>query len=196
MKSKQKYIQLLFEALIPVLGFFVWDWSLYFILLFYFIDVLTGEFIVHLKSKKIVAVQGPQQKSSWRSKGAMSFMLLAVSFALVHFAVWSIHPKIDFVQQIVDFWTYTELGVQQGYILLPMVALLGYQQYKMEFLIKGKDRTTELPVVWQKHISTLLAFLGFSGVVLGLSQFIVFHEVVYVLAIVIATGAYNFVFRD
>ena len=53
MRINPKYIQLVGDAIIPILGFFFWDWNLYFILLFYFLDMLTKEVLLHLKSNKI-----------------------------------------------------------------------------------------------------------------------------------------------
>ena len=64
MNQRVKYVQLFTEALIPLLGFFMWDWGLYFILLFYFIDITTDEVFSHLKSKKIVAFK-MIRKNEW-----------------------------------------------------------------------------------------------------------------------------------
>lgn len=179
------------DALIPILGFFLWDWGLYFILLFYFIDVFAREFIMHLKSKKIVETQNIKDKQSWIKFGALSLITVSGMIALIHVAMLFIEPSIDFLKQIHLFWTYEEFGMQQGYLLVPIVIFAAYSQFKMDFLIRRKDRVAELNMEWRKHLKALLIIVGFTGVVLGLSQFIVFAEIVYVLVIVGVITLYN-----
>ena len=54
MRIQPKYIQILGDAVIPLLGFFVWNWNIYFILLFYLLDLLVKEVVIHFKSNRIV----------------------------------------------------------------------------------------------------------------------------------------------
>ena len=51
--NKVKLIQTLGELLIPLLGYFFWNWSFYFIALFYFLDLLASTCILPLKINKI-----------------------------------------------------------------------------------------------------------------------------------------------
>jgi hypothetical protein len=196
MKINPKYVLLFSDALIPILGYFLWNWSLYFILLFYFFDLLAQEALMHVKSRKIISAQNTPLKKYWPRYGIISFVLLALLFLLVHFVIFAIHPNIDFVKEFIAFWTYEELGVQQGYFLIPFVALAAYQQYKMSFLMRGRERTSAFNVVWSKHIQALLIAIGFSGLALGLAQFVVFPEVVYILSIVVGVASHTLVFGD
>ena len=133
MKINPIYIQLIGDAAIPLAGFFWWEWSLYFILLFYIMDLLVAEGVTHLKSKKVVEFRGEAPKQ-WMLSGAISFLLLVIVVSTVHGAAFFIHPGIDFQKELWSFWTYEELGVQQGYVLLPLLLFAGYQQYKLFFL--------------------------------------------------------------
>jgi len=184
MRVNRKYVLLISEALIPILGFFFWEWGLYFILLFYFIDIAAQEVIMHLKSKKIIETQNINNKKNWIQSGVLSLFAVTTMIGLIHFVMLSIDPSIDFIEQIKVFWTYEELGVQQGYLLVPLVAFTAYSQYKMEFLMQRKDNNAQLNVEWKRHIRAILFIIGFSGIALGLTQLVVFAEVVYVLAIV------------
>ena len=122
MRINVKLIQLFGDALIPLLGFFWWGWSLYFIILFYLIDYLSNEIFRHIKSRKIVTYQ-KVKNSKWLYKGLISATLLLGSYVLIHFAMRTIHPDINFTKEIVKFWTYKDLGIEQGYILLPLIDL-------------------------------------------------------------------------
>ncbi|MDB4075021.1 MAG: hypothetical protein QNK78_07170 [Crocinitomicaceae bacterium] len=191
MRLNRKHFLLFSEALIPVLGFFFWNWGLYFILLFYFIDVLAQEVIMHLKSKKITKTHNIKDNKEWFFSGALSLFTVFAMITLIHVAMYSIEPSIDFIKQIKLFWTYEEMGMQQGYLLIPLVVFAAYSQYRMDFLMMRKDRVAELNIEWKKHLRALLVIIGFTGIVIGLSQFIVLAEIVYVLGIVGLIAAYN-----
>ena len=190
MNQKIKYVQLFTEALIPLLGFFMWDWGLYFILLFYFIDIITNEVFSHLKSKKIVEFK-MSGKNEWIKLGVFSVFILFLSIFVIHLSTLSLFPHIDFIQQAINFWTYEELGVQQGYILVPILAFGGYQQYKMNFILPKKFRTKSIKNLWQAKIQASVVQIAFAGFIIGLSQFQLFPEWLYVIGIVVFVFLYQ-----
>lgn len=190
MKLRQEYIQLIGDAVIPLAGAFFFDWSLYFILIFYCIDLFALEVILHLKSKKTIEFRGIPKKE-WSKRGIKSAILLLLTLALIHVAVFFIEPGIDFKQQLYDFIMYEEMGIAQGFILVPLIAFSAYQLYRMKFLMPARFRTISMDEIWRPHVISLLIMIGFSGLAIGLSQFIIFQELVYVLAIVIISSAYQ-----
>ena len=74
--------------LVVALGYFLWDWGLYFIVLFYMIDILVDESIMHLKSYQITKhnYRNNTQKT-WLLKGGLSTALLLVAVLLIHIAI-------------------------------------------------------------------------------------------------------------
>ena len=196
MRLNRKYVLLFSEALIPVLGFFLWDWGLYFILLFYFIDILAQEVIMHLKSKKIIGAQNNANSSSWLKSGALSAFVVLAMISLIHVAMFYIDPSIDFMKQIEAFWTYKEMGVQQGYLLLPLVGLMAYVQFRTDFLMVKMEESVVLETIWKKHLKALLTIIGCVGITIGLSQIVVLPEVVYVLCIVGGIAVYGLKVKD
>ncbi|MDG1333964.1 MAG: hypothetical protein P8P74_16625 [Crocinitomicaceae bacterium] len=190
MKIKQEYIQLIGDAIIPLAGAFFFDWSLYFILIFYCIDLFALEVILHLKSKKTVEFRGIDKKQ-WSNYALKSALLLLLTLGLIHLAVFFIESGIDFKQQLYDFIMYEEMGIAQGFILIPLIAFSAYQLYRMTFLMPARFRTISLDEIWRPHLTSLLIMIGFSGLAIGISQFVLFHELVYVLAIVIISSAYQ-----
>ncbi|MGB0915014.1 MAG: hypothetical protein ACPGVI_03035 [Crocinitomicaceae bacterium] len=195
MNINPKYVQLAGDALIPLCGFFLWEWSLYFILLFYFIDMIADEFFLHLKSNKIVKSQGAEYRSAWLKLGIVSFFSFLLSITLIHFSMMFIEPDINFKHEAIAFWNYEEMGVKQGVLLFPLVFVVGYMQFRMEFLLPGVFRKANIEMIWKKHVMALIAIIALSGFCLALSQFIILPELVYVLIVVVGTSAYKLRFN-
>src|SRR5690554_4812857 len=119
-----KLINAIGEAIIPLMGLLFFDWGLYFILLFYFIDLIASEVFVYVKVKKIIQFQKINFPFSTRfGRLIVNSSLMFLVITLTHFAVKLIVPEIDFTQQIIAFLSYEEAGIPipQGYILLPLV---------------------------------------------------------------------------
>lgn len=191
MKLKQSYIQLIGDAVIPLAGALFFDWSLYFILIFYCLDLLAAEVVLHLKSKKTVEFRG-LSKNKWLKSGLASGVLFLVSLLMIHFGVFFIQTGIDFKKELFEFISYEEMGIAQGYILIPIIAFSAYQMYRMDFLMPARFRTTSLDEIWRPHLISLLIIIGFSGISIGVSQFLVLPELVYTLCIVAISSAYQY----
>lgn len=191
MKIQPKYIQLIGDAVIPLLGFFLWNWSLYFILLFYIIDILLGEVVINLKTKKTLQERTTEDKSIWYKQGILSTVLFVVNCILIHLAVQELHPTIDFQQEALAFWSYKDMGIEQGYILLPLLIIVAYQKYKMEFLMPGLFRTINLQAIWKEHKKANIIQLAFIGLAFGVFSFISPPEWLVILLIVALSSGYK-----
>lgn len=188
--NRQSLLQLFADAFIPLAGAFLFDWSLYFILLFYCLDLIASEFIIHLKSKKVVEFSGISKKR-WLKNGLGSGVLVALAITLIHVSIYYIQQGIDFEKEFFDFMMYEELGIPQGYVLIPLVVFSAYQLYRMNFLMPAKFRTLQLDEIWKPHFQSLVVILFGALVTIGLSQVIVFHDWVYVISIVAISSAYQ-----
>ena len=198
MRLNPKYIQLIGDAFIPVLGFFFWDWNLYFILLFYFLDMLTKEVLLHLKSKKIVNFQREQgfedvenEKRAWFKKSLLSFLLLCSIVFLVQITMPFIQLNFNGTQEIIEFWSYKEMGIEQGFLLVPLVAFMGYSQYKMEFLVPAIYSKSKIETHWNPHLKAMTILLSFSALSFGLVHFYRFPEWLFVVLIVLVSSVYQ-----
>ncbi len=194
-KINPKYIQLVSDAVIPLAGILFWNWGLYFILVFYILDMLASEVMIHFKSKKSIEFYGKGKKTRF-SYGIQSVLLLLLSFVAIHAAMFFIQPEINFKEEIFAFWTYEELGIQQGYVLAPLIAFGAYQQYKMTFLMPAKYRTIAHVDIWKSHIRASLVILSAAGLVIGLAQVTIISELIYVLMIVGVSSVYRLVFTN
>ena len=189
MRVNVKYLQLITDAIIPLLGYFFWHWNLYFIVLFYLLDYLAYEVFSHVKARKVSSLK--QDNSTWLKLGIVSIVLFVLNSALVQITMKSLVPTIDFTKEIIAFWNYKDMGIEQGYFLLPLIVIAGYQRYKMEFLMTGMFQKITIRQIFLKDIQAQLIAFGFIALTFGLSYFIVFPEIVYVLGIVLFTGIYQ-----
>lgn len=193
MKLNPKHVQAAADAAIPLMGFFLWEWSLYFILLFYLLDLFASEIIAHLSARKIREYNG--QKIRDAKQSMISLVLFMVTMFVVHVFVAVAVPGIDFKKEALAFWSYEDMGIAQGYVLIPLVLFVAIQRYRMEFLMRGKFRILQASSFWQQHFQMYFMLIGSVGLVLGLALLASIPEVFYVLAAVVATTAYTLYFR-
>lgn len=182
--TRLKVIQAIGEAIIPLLGYFYFDWSLYFILLFYFIDLIATEAFTYIKVNKIIAFQRIGYSFQQRySKLIINSILVLVLILLSHVFIYFQQDGINFWQSFIEFLTYEEPGfpVPQGYILFPLVIFGNYQQYKNMFVKSNAYRVFS----WKKLILSRrrALFIALGGAVVGLIlvQFLVISSLVYLL---------------
>lgn len=192
MRVHPKYVLLVSDAIIPLLGLFAWNWSLYFILLFYLLDLTAREVLTHFKTREIYRAQGLKNKQKWQRKGVLSGLLFLAAVAGIHGAVWCMQPEIDFVQELIAFWEYEELGVQQGYILLPLIVYAAYAQYRMSFLMPGKAKVVLMDSLWKQHFIALGLILAGAALAAIVGSFVVIPDAVSVCVIVVSAGAYSY----
>lgn len=182
-----KLINAISEAIIPILGLLFFDWGIYFILLFYFIDLIATEVFVYIKVNKIVQFQKINFPFSTRyARLIINTIIMILVIILSHFAVYHIVPGIDFPNQIVEFLSYEEAGlpIPQGYILLPLVILGNFQQYKTMFIKTGAFQMMS----WKKLIfsrrKALYISIGGGLLAIILSVLFPIPGFIYVLGIV------------
>lgn len=192
MHVNPKYIQILADAVIPLLGYFLWDWNLYFIVLFYLLDVIANEVLMHLKSAKIRKESNNLVVEPWVFLGSLSLFILISSVALIHFCMTLIIPGIDFWYEIKEFWNYKDMGIEQGYILLPLIVLVNYQRYKLEFLLPKIYLKATMKSNWRPHILALIILMVMVIFTCLLNYFMQLPELFYLISIIVLTGSFQF----
>ncbi|MGM0479745.1 MAG: hypothetical protein ACQERC_11030 [Bacteroidota bacterium] len=191
--KKLQWIQAVGELAIPLLGFFYFDWSLYFILLFYFIDLLATEVFTWVKVRKIIAFQGIRyrfQQRFWPLAVNGTIVLLLLFFS--HLFIYFYQEGIAFIEAIWNFLAYEEPGfpIPQGIILFPLVVLGNYQQYKHFFVQPGLHRRFSWKALLRSRRRALL--IGLTGAVAAiLIQFTIpALPTVYYLLLILAVKFY------
>ncbi len=166
-------IQVFGDLAIPLLGYLFWDWGIYFILLFFLIDLVVNEIMMIVKSRDIVHYQ---KKGSWISFALISVLTVIALVFLSHLVIKQMIPEINFKDEIIFFWEYEDLGVKQGYILPPLLLFVAYMQYKSEFLLPKLYEKKDLTDLWKPYIKSLFVAIGATGVLLGINNFVMLSE--------------------
>jgi len=157
----QKFTQLFAEAILPILGFYYWDWSWYFILLFYILDVFAKELILNLQANRIYNTQGGDETLLTWKKSTVKSVLLGLSvLTLLHLLQYIRLPDFSVSNEIVNFFYHKEMGLPQGIILIPLIFVNVWMQYKMNFLKLNLHLKMKMSQMWSEHIHYRLFVLG------------------------------------
>lgn len=185
--NRLRLINAISEVIIPLLGIFFFEWGIYFILLFYFIDLVATEVFLYIKVNKIIQFQKINFPFQTRyGRLLMNTFLMLCVILIAHIAVFYIVPEIDFFAQIHAFIHYEEAGIPipQGYILLPFVILGNFQQYKTMFIKTGQyQRSSWKTLIFSRRNALYVSLIG-GGLAIVITQFITIPEFVYVLIVV------------
>ncbi|MBX2950593.1 MAG: hypothetical protein KF704_15030 [Crocinitomicaceae bacterium] len=193
MQERQLYIQIFSNLLIPVLGFWLWGWSLYFIVLFYILDILSSEVVVYLKSKKIrEAGKKETVKSPVNTYKIISGLFLVATIAFIQLGIMLIHPEIRLQDEIRSFLTYKEMGIQQGFLLIPLVVLMAFSSYKIEFLVPKVYLREEQRSLWKFHLKERFLLITFCAILTFIATGFQFQEWVILTVILAVTSGYTY----
>lgn len=143
-----RLIQIFLELAIPVFGMIFWDWTLYFILLFYLLDYLTYHVLVFFKDRKI----------QYYTEGAYCFpvrhfagAVLSVGVNLLLYYLFLNQLGIRFKEDTLRFLLLKDMGIAQGYLLIPLIILTAVMQYKSEFIRMGLFTHIKPATLWKEN---------------------------------------------
>lgn len=153
MKLHPFYLKLIGESIIPILGFFFWEWSLYFILLFYVLDLIVSEVVLHLKTRKIKSWSEKVNRQKWLKYGVFGFVAFVLLTAAILLGTYYLHPGIDLLKETWAFLSYEDMGIAQGYVLVPLLTFMAYASYQTEFIRQKAYQYQEYEVLWKKHLA-------------------------------------------
>jgi hypothetical protein len=186
--KNQKLFQAVGEAIIPLLGFFFFNWGLYFILLFFFIDLLSTELFLHIKANAILSKNKREVNSRiTRLKyGLISFLFTLILIVTSHMALFFVQPEIDFLSAFYEFLLYEEMGIPipQGVILFPLVFLGNYMQFKQFFQATRQAELLSITTLFSRRIKAIAIGIAGCGIVIGSSLFFLFPTSIYLLLLV------------
>jgi hypothetical protein len=189
MQQKQVFwIQIIADLAIPLLGFLVWDWSLFFIFAFYVLDYLVSFGVLFAKHRKIKFYRNDKQlylKSILRSV-FIAVVVLVIGFQFFHF-----FDSFSISQELFFFLSYEELGIPQGAILIPLLVLGGYQQFTTFFVKTGAFRVVTLKQLWNNQFKQEVIILAAAAFVFGVSHFFLFPSEIYVVLLIISVTAFR-----
>jgi hypothetical protein len=190
MRVNPAYIQWIGDLIIPILGFIFWDWSLYFILLFILLDMFAKEVVMHVKAYHVNKLH-PNGKAQWLKKSVVNTVFFMSFLLLVHVAVLQVFPTLKFTIEWWRFWTYEDLGIQQGYVLLPLLAVSGYMQLKQSFVLPNMAAKLTMSELWSPQIKLNVWRVLAASTWIGVARFIYLNESVWIGFILVVMALYQ-----
>lgn len=188
--------QTVLEAALPLAGYFYWHWDTSFILLFYLLDWILFLAINTVKAKKRFAFS---QLASER-KQAIRTLLLGTAFLIITcfvvlLTMQLLQPTFDFSERVVAFLRYNDMGIEQGYVLLPLLLLNGISVYKQQFIRPELYKYLTMGQLINESSKQGLLLLACAGLFLGISLFVQLPEEILLFSTIIGTTVYRIVER-
>ena len=193
MNRQSKITQLIGDLAIPLIGYYFWGWNMLFILFFYILDVGVSTTFTFVKTKSINQFQQTNYYP-WKHI-LLIFLGYFLTFYLVYFLILNISPKVNISDEILRFLLMKDMGLPQIVLLLPLLIVGGYMQYKISFLVTRAFETTKIDSLWHEHVKVFLLIVGVIALLLGLSIWIVFPAWVYVWGMVLGSSGYRYYVR-
>lgn len=137
----QRVILAFGDLIIPVLGYYWWNWDLHFIFLFYYLDVLSSVVSNGLKLNKISLFRTGKSQAAVHIRQLVSwYIFVLIGLAAFEVGMLFLYPDLNLMGSLIYFLKYEEMGIPQGAILLPLIFLMNYQQYQLTFIRNGAFR--------------------------------------------------------
>lgn len=163
-KINPKIIQLIGDVTIPLLGYFLWDWSLYFIVVFFIIDLIIKDIFAIKKSTLIIHSQHFNQQNPKIKNIKLivtSTLILSAIILISHLFFYEFFEDFKLTEELYTFMMYKEMGIPQIFFLIPLLYFGSNLQYKMEFIKPKHYLTINYQKFWKKHIiSSATIFLA------------------------------------
>lgn len=122
MTTRQKIILQLGDVIIPLLGFYYLDWSIYFIATYLLLDVVGSFIFYHVKARKRIQYSKDTLEKSTYNKSVFSFTFFILSLVvLTHLFTINVIPNIQFKMEFINFLMYVEppIPLPQFWFLIP-----------------------------------------------------------------------------
>lgn len=150
------------ELIIPVLGYFLWNWDYSFILLFYALDWIAFLVFQGVKMRKRLQFTAIVSEKQQAFKTAGIYLLVFIaSLIVIYFSILSIDPNFDVLTQLKKFFLYKDMGIEQGYLLVPLTLLGAQRNYRTQFLnLNIYERFTVRQIFKSSLQQHLVLFIG------------------------------------
>ena len=160
------------EFLFPLLGFWFFGWDLYFIFLFVILDRAVKLILLQKRLQ-----QGESTSIKKNRTFIYSFLVFTTEVVSMHLLVFVQNEHFPFYQSMESFWTYEEMGIQQGPLLLPMLIITEWLSIKREKAIKNYNgyQTVKKWNVQSIYKSVLLIVLVGASFLIPLTETLLVH---------------------
>jgi hypothetical protein len=165
----EKISILIGDVALPLMGYFFWDWNLYFILLFFMLDQLARVVFLHWRMK-LTELSSTEKRNQIIKVG---FLFLS-EVIIIHTVIFFQNPSIHFLEEFSRFFHYKDMGIEQGYILFPLVFFGEWMRINNELKLNivGQKQL----VLLAKSIKNAFVRIAFFAFILGVLSFVLLPE--------------------
>lgn len=188
------FAQTAVELLIPVLGYFSWHWNLNFILLYYFIDLLLVLGLSIAKANKRIAYAGISERPIFYRLYFASLGIFTAALLLIMSSLFIQQPDLDVKGEVLRFLLYKDMGIEQGYVLVPLMVLNGILLYRQSYLMTAQYRVEDTMAMLKPLFRQSLVVFAVAAIVLGVSYLTPIPEIVLVFGSIVCISAYRWFF--
>lgn len=188
------FVQTVVELLIPALGYFSWHWNLNFILLYYFIDLLLVLGLSIAKANKRIVYAGTSERVVFYRLYFASLGIFTAALLLILYSLFIQQPDLDVKGEVLRFLLYKDMGIEQGYVLVPLMLLNGVLLYRQSYLVTARYRVENMTAMLQPLFRQSLVVFAMAAIVFGVSYLMPVPEVVLVFGSIVCISAYRWFF--
>lgn len=186
MRHQEKIAVLIGDVALPLIGFFFWDWGFYFIALYFLIDQFAKQ--VFLLPRLVSAQVILPQKAIIFAKSILLFLFQILLILLINY---QLNPQFNLFQESINFIMYKDMGIQQGFILVPLLFAAEWLKLKTDNKVIKSSEIKRLKINHVlKQAQILLSILG---LLLGIINFTLILELLAVFIFLIGIGLTAFV---
>ncbi len=169
MNRIEKISILIGDVALPLMGYFFWDWNLYFILLFFILDQLAR--VVFLPWRMKLTELNASEKRNQIIKAGFLFLSEVI---IIHTVIFFQNPSIEFGEEFGRFFYYKDMGIEQGYLLFPLVFFGEWIRINNELKLNivGQKQNEILA----KSLKNAFVRIAFFALILGILSFIMVPE--------------------
>lgn len=189
---KLRIVQVILESTLPILGYFYWNWSFYFILLFYFLDFLVSSIFIIIKAKKINKYSNYREKTSFLNV-LFSFFLVSLFIFLAVLTLQNQYSNFSFYKETMNFILLEDMGLPQGIFLFPLVIYAGYMNYKTQFIMPKKYTFLTVKTLYNHYNLGLLLCVVSFALAFSVTNFVQIPELLSILLLVFGVGLFSFI---
>ena len=186
MRHQEKIAVLIGDVALPLIGFFFWDWGFYFIALYFLIDQFAKQ--VFLLPRLVSAQVILPQKAIIFTKSLLLFLFQIMMILLINY---QLDPHFNLFQESINFIMYKDMGIQQGFILVPLLFTAEWLKLKTDNKV---IKSTEIKRFKINHVlKQAQILLSILGLLLGIINFTLIPEFLVVFIFLIGIGLTAFV---
>lgn len=150
MSRQEKISSFIGDVIIPILGYLLWNWSIYFICLFILIDQFSRE-ISFLIRMRMLRNRFQLSLQSY----VLNVLIFVGLLVMIHVFNYLLNPSIGFIDEMVAFFWYKDTGIAQGFLLFPLIIFSERLRLKMNMKQFSDEMHRQS---WQKHSVQMLSY--------------------------------------